>query len=220
MPVSQPTPDPTINPLIGRPDRLDPAVVADVLDRLRYRQQAMAPEIRPLFPEARLCGRAMPVLAVPSYSLPESDPDKLELEAVDHLKPGDVMVVSRIDGSFWGEPPRPRRATGAPAALWWTATRATRSRSSRWASRPSCAASTSPTLWVAWKWRRTCAGSAAACAFPRRPAAGRLRRYRRRSNQGGRGGNPPGEEKASGENLVRKHSRKECRSPRRSAALA
>jgi 4-hydroxy-4-methyl-2-oxoglutarate aldolase len=92
-----------VAPLIDRLDRLYPAVVSDVLDRMGYRQQAMAPEIRPLFPEARLCGRAMPVLAVPCYSVPEKDPYKLELEAVDHLRAGDVMVVSRIDGSFWGE---------------------------------------------------------------------------------------------------------------------
>jgi 4-hydroxy-4-methyl-2-oxoglutarate aldolase len=97
------TPDSGINPLIERLDRLYPAVVSDVLDRMGYRQQAMAPDIRPLFPEARLCGRAMPVLAVPAYTVPETDPYKLELEAVDHLGPGDVMVVSRIDGSFWGE---------------------------------------------------------------------------------------------------------------------
>jgi 4-hydroxy-4-methyl-2-oxoglutarate aldolase len=97
------TPDSAVSALVERLDRLYPAVVSDVLDRMGYREQAMAPEIRPLFPEARLCGRAMPVLAVPAYSVPEIDPYKLELEAVDHLSPGDVMVVSRIDGSFWGE---------------------------------------------------------------------------------------------------------------------
>jgi 4-hydroxy-4-methyl-2-oxoglutarate aldolase len=100
--LTQPA-DPVVAALIDRLDRLYPAVVSDVLDRMGYREQAMAPDIRPLFPEARLCGRAMPVLAVPSYSVPENDPYKLELEAVDHLGLGDVMVVSRIDGSFWGE---------------------------------------------------------------------------------------------------------------------
>jgi regulator of RNase E activity RraA len=89
--------------LVERLERLYPAVVSDVLDRMGYRQQAMAPHIRPLFPEARLCGAAVPVLAVPAYSVPETDPYKMELEAVDRLGPGDVMVVSRIDGSFWGE---------------------------------------------------------------------------------------------------------------------
>ncbi len=97
------TQDPDASSLVDRLDRLYPAVVSDVLDRMGYRQQAMAPEIRPLFPEARLCGTAMPVLAVPAYSVPEKDAYQRELEAVDHLKPGDVMVVSHIDGSFWGE---------------------------------------------------------------------------------------------------------------------
>jgi len=96
-------PDDRRDSLIERLDRLYPAVVADVLDRMGYREQAMAPAIRPLFPEARLCGAAMPVLAVPAYSVPETDPYKLELEAVDRLRAGDVMVVSHIDGSFWGE---------------------------------------------------------------------------------------------------------------------
>jgi 4-hydroxy-4-methyl-2-oxoglutarate aldolase len=97
------SPDPGRAALVERLDRLYPAVVSDVLDRMGYREQAMAPEIRPLYPEARLCGRAMPVLAVPASSVPETDPYKLELEAVDRLRPGDVMVVSHIDGSFWGE---------------------------------------------------------------------------------------------------------------------
>lgn len=103
MRLSQQSPDAEISLLVDRLARLYPAVVSDVLDRMGYRQQAMAPEIRPLFPEARLCGTAMPVLAVPAYSVPEQDPYKLELEAVDHLRSGDVMVVSHIDGSFWGE---------------------------------------------------------------------------------------------------------------------
>jgi 4-hydroxy-4-methyl-2-oxoglutarate aldolase len=101
--LSQQTSDTSAQSLVDRLDRLYPAVVSDVLDRMGYRQQAMAPEIRPLFPEARLCGAAMPVLAVPAYSVPEADPYKLELEAVDRLGPGDVMVVSHIEGSFWGE---------------------------------------------------------------------------------------------------------------------
>ena len=62
----------------------------------------MGPDIRPLFPEARLAGYALTVHAVPAYALPD-EPYKMELAAVDALQPGDVMVVSTIDGSFWGE---------------------------------------------------------------------------------------------------------------------
>src|SRR5260370_3759388 len=89
--------------LVDRWDRLYPAVVSDVLDRMGFRQQAMAPEIRPLYPEARLCGTARPVLAVPTDTVPETDAYQRELEAVDRLGAGDVMVVSHIEGSFWGE---------------------------------------------------------------------------------------------------------------------
>jgi len=48
MTLSHPSPD--VGSLIDRLDRLYPAVVADVLDRMGYREQAMAPEIRPLCP--------------------------------------------------------------------------------------------------------------------------------------------------------------------------
>src|SRR5207248_1788392 len=78
------------------------AVVSDELDRLGRWDQVMRPDIRPLFPEARLAGRAFTVLAVPAYSMP-AEPYRLEMEAVDRLGPGDVMVVSTTDGSFWGE---------------------------------------------------------------------------------------------------------------------
>jgi regulator of RNase E activity RraA len=89
--------------LIERLERLYTGVVADVLDRLGRREQVMAPEIRPLYSEARCAGVAFPVLAAQVYEVPRSDPYKLELEAVDALRTGDVMVVSRVEGSFWGE---------------------------------------------------------------------------------------------------------------------
>jgi 4-hydroxy-4-methyl-2-oxoglutarate aldolase len=88
--------------LIERLDALYAAVVSDELDRLGRRQQVMRPDIRPLYPSARLAGVAFPVHAVPAYS-PPREPYKMELEAVDHLSPGDVMVVSSVAASFWGE---------------------------------------------------------------------------------------------------------------------
>jgi regulator of RNase E activity RraA len=88
--------------LVERLGRLYTAVVSDELDRLGRRAQVMEPGIRPLYPEARLAGYALTVHAVPAYTLPE-EPYKLELAAVDALQPGDVMVVSTIDASFWGE---------------------------------------------------------------------------------------------------------------------
>src|SRR3954452_15332879 len=88
--------------MIERLGALYSAVVSDELDRIGRREQVMGPGIRPLFPEARLAGYALTVHAVPAYALPD-EPYKLELAAVDALQPGDVMVVSTIDGSFWGE---------------------------------------------------------------------------------------------------------------------
>lgn len=91
------------NDLLNRLDVLYTAVVADCLDRLDYRCQAMHPSIRPLYPEARMVGVAFPVLVHPVYAVPASNHYQRELAAVDNLKPGQVMVVSRNDGCFWGE---------------------------------------------------------------------------------------------------------------------
>jgi len=91
--------------LIERLGRLYPAVVADCLDRLGYRDQVLAPRIRPLYPGAKLAGIARTVHCVPIDGVPESKEDwyRGELAAVDALRPGDVMVVSTCDGSYWGE---------------------------------------------------------------------------------------------------------------------
>src|SRR5262249_61932987 len=50
---STPSPEPGHGSLVERLDRLYPAVVSDVLDRMGYREQAMAPQIPPPCPEAR-----------------------------------------------------------------------------------------------------------------------------------------------------------------------
>ncbi len=91
--------------VLERLGRLYPAVVSDCLDRLGYRQQVMAPRIRPLFAHARLAGFAATVHCVDVDLMP-ADPDqyyKGELQAVDALRNGDVMVVSTCGGSYWGE---------------------------------------------------------------------------------------------------------------------
>jgi 4-hydroxy-4-methyl-2-oxoglutarate aldolase len=90
---------------LDRLDRLYPAVVADCLDRLGARNQVMAPRIRPLYPQARLVGRALTVQCVTVDAVPERREDHYrgELQAVDSLGEGDVMVVSTCDGSYWGE---------------------------------------------------------------------------------------------------------------------
>ena len=56
--------------LVDRLEKLYTAVVADVLDRLGYRNQSLRPEIRPLFPQARAAGYALTVHTVPARSSP------------------------------------------------------------------------------------------------------------------------------------------------------
>jgi regulator of RNase E activity RraA len=99
--MSVPTPSRDLS-LLNRLDALYPAVVSDELDRMGYRNQVMRPDIRPLFPEARIAGFAFTVHTVPVFSVPE-EPYKLEMECVDSLQPGDVLCVSPTEGSFWGE---------------------------------------------------------------------------------------------------------------------
>jgi 4-hydroxy-4-methyl-2-oxoglutarate aldolase len=78
-------------------------VVADVLDRLGYREQTMRADVRPLFSGARAAGVALTVHTIPAPELSPAEPYKGEMEAVDALRPGDVLVVSKCDWSFWGE---------------------------------------------------------------------------------------------------------------------
>lgn len=84
--------------------RLYAGVVADVLDRLGHRDQAMAPEIRPLA-GAVIVGRAMPMRAVEVEVVPD-DPYRGEIAALDDLRPNEVAVVA-ADGTrraaLWGE---------------------------------------------------------------------------------------------------------------------
>ena len=91
--------------LIDRLGRLYPAVVADCLDRLGARSQVLEPHIRPLDPTSKVAGFAATVHCVPVDAVPASRDDwyRGELEAVDALRPGDVMVVSTCRASYWGE---------------------------------------------------------------------------------------------------------------------
>jgi 4-hydroxy-4-methyl-2-oxoglutarate aldolase len=91
--------------LIDRLERLHPAVVSDCLDGLGARSQVLDPRIRPLDPRSKLAGYAATVRCVDVDRVPPSRDDwyRGELEAVDALRPGDVMVVSTCRGSYWGE---------------------------------------------------------------------------------------------------------------------
>jgi len=86
-------------------EKLYAAVLSDALDRLGLRNQAMRADMRPLFPEAIVVGRAVTVLSVDVYKMPE-EPYKMEIEAIDSLKPNDVLVVSTNRSTRacpWGE---------------------------------------------------------------------------------------------------------------------
>jgi 4-hydroxy-4-methyl-2-oxoglutarate aldolase len=88
---------------IERLTKLYTPVVADVLDKLGFRQQAMRADIRPLFPQAKAAGFALTVQTVPARETAPACPYAGELAAVDALQADDVLVVSGCDWSFWGE---------------------------------------------------------------------------------------------------------------------
>jgi regulator of RNase E activity RraA len=88
---------------VDRLAKLYTPVVADVLDKFGFRNQAMQPRIRPLWPEAKAAGFALTVQTVPAREVTPAHPYAGELAAVDSLQPGDVLVVSEAAWSFWGE---------------------------------------------------------------------------------------------------------------------
>ncbi|WP_051663422.1 hypothetical protein [Alicyclobacillus macrosporangiidus] len=74
-------------------DQLYSPVLCDILDDFGYRHQAMAPSIRPLDDSQKVMGRAFTVLVTDVFEIPDH-PYAKEIEAVDRLTPGDVMVVA------------------------------------------------------------------------------------------------------------------------------
>jgi regulator of RNase E activity RraA len=85
--------------------KLYSAVLCDSLDKLGFRQQGMSPAIRPLDPGMRMVGTARTLLSVRKPGMPDK-PYHKELEALDSLKPGDVIVFATGDdlsAGVWGE---------------------------------------------------------------------------------------------------------------------
>lgn len=91
--------------LAFRLGRLYVAVVSDCLDQLGVRDNVMDHRIRPLHIGSKAAGFATTVHLVEVDGVPEDSGDwyRGELEAVEALQPGDVMVVSTCNGSYWGE---------------------------------------------------------------------------------------------------------------------
>jgi len=81
------------------------AVLADVLDALGHRTSALPAFIRPLKQDWKFMGRAVTLNAVPCATEPEH-PYAVEMECIDSLRPGDVLVATtngdRSSG-LWGE---------------------------------------------------------------------------------------------------------------------
>lgn len=85
------------------------AAVSDILDHLGHRNQVMHERLRPLLPDMHVCGfvgRARTIRWVEIDHLVPDDPYGLEIDAMDSLKPGDVVVHSTDHGGTnapWGE---------------------------------------------------------------------------------------------------------------------
>jgi 4-hydroxy-4-methyl-2-oxoglutarate aldolase len=85
--------------------RLYTAVISDVIDSLGFRDQAMDARLRPVWHGATVVGRAHTLLTVDIFEL-RPDPYRKEIEAVDTLKPGDVLVGATGPSTrtcLWGE---------------------------------------------------------------------------------------------------------------------
>jgi regulator of RNase E activity RraA len=84
---------------------LTSAVLADVLDGLGHRHSALPPDVRPLRPTWKLFGRAATLSAMPVSAEP-LHPYAIELECLDALRPGDVLVATTNGdrgSALWGE---------------------------------------------------------------------------------------------------------------------
>jgi 4-hydroxy-4-methyl-2-oxoglutarate aldolase len=81
--------------------------VCDILDDLGLRGQAMHHRLRPLDPNhCLIVGRARTFRWMPTDYVVEEDPYGLEIDAMDSLGPGDVVVHSSDEGytnAPWGE---------------------------------------------------------------------------------------------------------------------
>jgi 4-hydroxy-4-methyl-2-oxoglutarate aldolase len=81
------------------------AVVADVLDGLGQRDRALRENLRPLSQDCTFAGWARTILCTDVSYIP-AEPYAMEIEAVDSILPGEVVVVSTGESKWnapWGE---------------------------------------------------------------------------------------------------------------------
>jgi regulator of RNase E activity RraA len=90
----------------GADDRLlSSALLADVLDALGHRSCALPSTVRPLKNDWKICGRAATLSCMSVAAEPEQ-PYGVELECIDALKPGDILVGAvngHTESALWGE---------------------------------------------------------------------------------------------------------------------
>lgn len=85
------------------------AAVCDILDSMNLRNQAMHHRLRPLLPDRERCGfigRARTIRWMEADYKDEKNPYGLEIESIDSLQPGDVVVHSTDfagTNAPWGE---------------------------------------------------------------------------------------------------------------------
>jgi 4-hydroxy-4-methyl-2-oxoglutarate aldolase len=86
-------------------EQLYTAVISDALDELGYRDQALREFLRPISGDERFAGWARTISCVDVYHVSE-DPYATEIEAVDSILAGEVVVVSTagsLQNAPWGE---------------------------------------------------------------------------------------------------------------------
>src|SRR5260221_12909767 len=86
-------------------EHLYTAVISDALDELGYRDQALREFIRPLCANDRFAGWARTLSYVDIYHVPP-DPYAMEIDALDSILPGEVVIVSTagsLRNAPWGE---------------------------------------------------------------------------------------------------------------------
>ena len=104
-------------------EKLYTPVVGDILDGMGYYHQFLPPDIRPLKPDFKLAGIAMPVLMIDVFG-PQKKPFGLLTEALDQLQEDEIYMAAggAMRCAYWGElltaTARTRKAAGAVLNGW------------------------------------------------------------------------------------------------------
>jgi 4-hydroxy-4-methyl-2-oxoglutarate aldolase len=81
------------------------SVLSDILDDHGHRNQVLWHDVRPVYPGAKVAGRAATMLVAAVSELP-AEPYKLLMELLDGIRPGEVVmagVQGQTRAAVWGE---------------------------------------------------------------------------------------------------------------------